>query len=252
MADAHVAALRSSVARLREVVARLDDDGVTRRAYPAEWTIADVLSHLGSGAVITQRRLEDTLAGVPTPEDFAPGVWDEWNAKTPVAQRDDALVADAALLARVEAVTPEEAGGLIFAMGPMSLDFAGFVGMRLNEHALHVWDIEVVDDPAATLPQQAAALVVDNLGLIARFTGRPTGDTTTITVATADPGRVFTVALDPDSVTFGPASDAGPADLELPAEAFVRLVYGRLDPDHTPPGEHGAALDVLRRVFPGP
>jgi uncharacterized protein (TIGR03083 family) len=252
MADAHVAALRSSVARLRQVVSRLDDADVTRRAYPAEWTIADALSHLGSGAVITQHRLEDTLTGAPTPDEFAPGVWDEWNAKTPVEQRDDALAADAALLARVEAVTSEEAGRLTFAMGPMTLDFTDFVGMRLNEHALHVWDVEVVGDPAATLPRQVAELVVDNLGLIARFTGRPTGDTTTITVATADPGRVFTVALEPDSVTFGPGSGAGSTDLEVPAEAFVRLVYGRLDPEHTPPGAHGAALDVLRRVFPGP
>jgi uncharacterized protein (TIGR03083 family) len=252
VADAHVAALRSSVSRLRDVVSRLGDADVTRRAYPAEWTIADVLSHLGSGAVITQRRLEDTLAGTPTPDDFAPGVWDEWNAKTPVAQRDDALAADAALLARLEAVTSEEAGRLTFAMGPMSLDFADFVGMRLNEHALHVWDVEVVDDPAATLPRQAAEIVVDNLSLIARFTGRPTGDSTTITVATTDPVRVFEVALEPDSVTFGPGSDTDSVDLELPAEAFVRLVYGRLDSEHTPPGDHGAALDVLRRVFPGP
>jgi uncharacterized protein (TIGR03083 family) len=252
VADAHVAALRSSVTRLREVVARLTDADVTRRAYPAEWTIAEVLSHLGSGAVITQRRLEDTLAGVPTPDDFAPGVWDEWNAKTPVAQRDDALAADAALLARVEAVTPEQARSVTFTMGPMTLDFADFVGMRLNEHALHVWDVEVVDAPAATLPEQAAEIVVDNLDLIARFTGRPTGDTTTITVATTGPRRVFTVTLDPGSATFGPGSEAGPADLELPAEAFVRLVYGRLDSEHTPPGEYGAALDVLRRVFPGP
>ena len=33
------------------------------RAYPSEWTIADVLSHVGSGAVIMQRRLDDSLAG---------------------------------------------------------------------------------------------------------------------------------------------------------------------------------------------
>jgi uncharacterized protein (TIGR03083 family) len=252
VADARVTTLRSSVSRLQEVVARLDDADVTRRAYPSEWTVADVLSHLGSGAVITLRRLEAALTGVPTPDDFAPRVWDEWNARTPVAQRDDALAADAALLARLESVTAEEAGRLTFALGPMSLDFSEFVGMRLNEHALHVWDVEVVDDPAATLPQQAAEFVVDNLGLIARFTGRPTGDSTTITVATTDPVRVFAVALETDSVTFGPGSDAGSTDLELPAEAFVRLVYGRLDPEHTPPGEHGAALEVLRRVFPGP
>ena len=50
-----------------------------------------MLSHLGSGAVIMQRRLEDTLAGQAMPDDYAPGVWDTWNAKTPVEQRDDAL-----------------------------------------------------------------------------------------------------------------------------------------------------------------
>lgn len=252
MADPGVAALRSSVTRLREVASSLGDADLTRRAYPSEWTTADVLSHLGSGAVITQRRLEDTLAGAPTPDDFAPGVWAEWNAKTPTAQRDDALVADAALLARLEAVTPEQAGSLTFAMGPMTLHFADFVGMRLNEHALHVWDIEVVDDPTATLPRQAAEQVVDNLDLIARFTGRPTGDAATITVATTEPSRVFAVALDPGSVTFGPGSDADTVELALPAEAFVRLVYGRLDLEHTPPGAHGPALDVLRQVFPGP
>jgi hypothetical protein len=43
------------------------------------------------------------------------------------------------------------------------------------------------------------------------------------------------------------------ASLRLPAEAFVRLVYGRLDADHTP--ESVAAedidLDDLRAAFPG-
>ena len=40
-------------------------------------------------------------------------------------------------------------------------------------------------------------------------------------------------------------------DLVLPSEALVRLVYGRLDPDHTPPVRGPADLDVLRRAFPG-
>jgi hypothetical protein len=41
--------------------------------------------------------------------------------------------------------------------------------------------------------------------------------------------------------------------LDLPAEAFVRLVYGRLDPDHTPDAvtATGVDLDLLRRTFPG-
>ena len=95
-------------------------------------------------------------------------------------------------------------------MGPLTLDFAQFVAMRLNEHAFHTWDIEVATDPTATIPRQAAELVVDNLDLIARFTATPTGDTTTITVATTDPARRFLVELTPESVTFGPSnSDAG-------------------------------------------
>ena len=42
--------------------------------------------------------------------------------------------------------------------------------------------------------------------------------------------------------------------LHLPAEAFVRLVYGRLDADHTPHRVQadGLDLDDLRKVFPGP
>ena len=249
---AHVDALRTSVERLRNLASSMDERELTAGAYPTEWTVAQVLSHLGSGAVITQRRLEDALAGEDTPDDFAPGVWDTWNAKGPVAQRDDALAADVALLARIEAVPPEERNTFAFAMGPMTLDFAQFVGMRLNEHAFHTWDIEVVADPAATIPVPVAALVADNLELVARFTGRPTGDTTTITVATTDPERRFTVELTPGGVALTPGAAAESPDVELPAEAFARLVYGRLDVEHTPASERGRALDILRRLFPGP
>jgi uncharacterized protein (TIGR03083 family) len=249
---AHVEALRSSVERLRALAAPLSEQQLTAGAYPTEWTVAQVLSHLGSGAVIMQRRLEDALAGEDTPADFAPGVWDSWNAKSPVAQRDEALQADAALLARIDAVPAGERERFTFAMGPMSFGFAQFVALRLNEHAFHTWDIEVVDDPAARLPAPVAALVVDNLDLVARFTGKPTGDTATITVETAEPTRGFTVGLTPEAVTFTPAAVGSSANLRLPAEAFARLVYGRLDAEHAPAGAEGREIGVLRLVFPGP
>ena len=249
--EAHVKALGSSVGRLRALVETLGDGDLTTRAYPSEWTMADVLSHLGSGAVITHRRLEDTLAGRETPDDHAPGVWDQWNAKTPAAQRSDALVADAGLLARLEEVPLEARDRVSFAMGPMTLTFADFVGMRLNEHAFHTWDIEVVGDPSATLPSEAAALVVDNVELVARFTARPTGDTQTISVRTTDPARAFAVDLTPDAASLRRSDTASNADVELPAEAFARLVYGRLDPHHTRPIQNSETLDQLRQVFPG-
>jgi uncharacterized protein (TIGR03083 family) len=250
--QAHVEALRSSVERLEKLAMPLTEAQLNGRGYPTEWTVAQVLSHLGSGAVIMQRRLKDSLAGNDTPEDFAPGVWDAWNAKTPVQQRDDALEADAALLDRIDAVPANGRGRFTFAMGRMTFGFGQFVGLRLNEHAFHTWDIEVVNDPAATLPAPVAALVVDNLDLIARFTAKPTGDTVTITVATTDPERDFTVDLTQEAATLTRSAAASTADLRLPAEAFARLVYGRLDPKHAPPAAHGSAVDTLRQVFPGP
>src|SRR4051812_184532 len=252
MADTRIEALRASVARLHALTLGMTEGDLARQAYPAEWTIADVLSHLGSGAVIHQRRLHDVLAGQDTPDEFSRRVWDEWNAKSPTAKRDDALAADAVLLAHIDAVTPDEREKFELALGAIAVDFDGFVGLRLNEHAVHTWDIDVVAEPSATIPAQLAELVVDNLGLIARFTGKPTGETATITIATTDPDRGFRVALTPEGVTFDPTTETDAADVRLAAEAFVRLVYGRLDAKHTPAGNHGTALDTLRHVFPGP
>jgi len=252
MADARIEALRSSVDRLRTLVSPMSDADLTRPAYPSEWSVADVCSHIGSGAVIMHRGLDDTLAGSAAPDNFAPQVWDSWNAKTPAAQRDDALAADAAFLAGIENVTAEQRAAFSLNMGPMKLGFDAFVGMRLNEHAFHVWDIEVALDPSATIPPQVAAVVVDNLEMIARFSAKPTGATTTVTVATTEPPRSFTVALSPESVTFTPSAGPGAAGVALTAEAFARLVYGRLDPRHTPDGVDDPAIGVLRHVFPGP
>jgi len=46
--------------------------------------------------------------------------------------------------------------------------------------------------------------------------------------------------------------EPGPSELRLPAEALIRLVYGRLDEAHTPPAETaGIELDDLRQIFRG-
>ncbi len=257
MADT-LAALRSSVTRLHNLTESLDEDGLRRPAYPKEWTVAHVLSHLGSAAVIMQRRFEDALAGRATPDDFSQDVWDTWNSKNPIAQRDDALAADAALLARFEAATADERANLVLVMGPMRLGFDAFVAIRLNEHAVHTWDIEVSDDPSATLPAESASLVVDNLDMIAGYTAQATpGPDVTVRVRTTEPERHFTITLTSDGATFAPSTDTTVSEsalVELPAEALIRLVYGRLDRLHTPPAVAGdtALLDRLRATYPGP
>ena len=98
-------------------------------AYPTDWTIADTLSHLGSGAVIFLRLVDDSLAGLDTPGDAFPAVWDEWNAKPPGQQGADALVADRALLDRLEGLDDDERRRLRTTLGPMDVDFDGLVAL---------------------------------------------------------------------------------------------------------------------------
>jgi hypothetical protein len=47
--------------------------------------------------------------------------------------------------------------------------------------------------------------------------------------------------------------DGSAGEVTMPAEALLRLAYGRLDPDHTPAGVTGddADLGTLRQIFPG-
>jgi uncharacterized protein (TIGR03083 family) len=251
--DDYRRALSASVNQLRELASGLDDAQLMAPAYPTEWSVADVLSHLGSGAVILRRRIDDACAGRTTPDDFGPTVWDEWNAKSVRAKVNDALVADRELIVRLDALTDDERENLTVSMGPMSFDISEFVGLRLNEHVMHTWDVMVAIDPSAKLSADAAGLVADNLQLIARFTARPTGATRQVTVQTTDPPRRFAIDLTPEAVTLATTAGGTIPDLTMATEAFARLVYGRLDAGHTPlvDGDPNV-LDELRRVYPGP
>ncbi len=247
-------ALRSSVDRLASLVQPLDDPALVSRSYPTEWTIADVMSHLGSGAVIFVRRLQASLEGTEPPDDFNQRTWDTWNAKSPRAKADDALAADVELMTVLETTAPADRARFTTTMGPMELDWDAFLGMRLNEHLLHEWDVGVSFDPTAPLATDGTAVVIDNLGLIARFTSKPEGDPRTVTIRTSEPDRGFLVTIEPDAVGFASTAPPAEPDLALPAESLIRLAYGRLDPDHTPSSVVGepTLLDQLRAVFPGP
>ncbi len=244
--------LTASVDRLRALVEGFDVEQLEAPSYDPGWTVADVLSHLGSGAVLMARRLEAALAGESLPDDVAQPVWDEWNAKSPRAKADDALAEDQRLEKAFASVSEAERARIEFPFGPMSVSFETAAGLRLNEHSLHTWDIEVMSDAGASLPADAAAVIIDNLGLIGRFAAKPTGDEREVRVRTTHPVRHFTVRLTPQSAELLDGDGGIAPDLELPAESFCRLVYGRLDPDHSPAVRaNGEVLDTLRRVFPG-
>jgi uncharacterized protein (TIGR03083 family) len=213
--------LGESIDRLRRVVEGRDPG---EPSYCDDWTVAQVLSHLGSGAVIGMARLE---GGEVDPEP----VWAEWNAKSPEAMVADGLAADAAFLARLEAPVTEP-----IRLGPMELGVDEFVGFRVNEHVVHTWDVEVTGDPTAALQPSAVPGLLDFLPTMAPWAGKPVGPPRDVVVTTAFPDRI---SLGDEQVTI--TDTDAPADLTLPAEALVRLVYGRLDD----------APDELRRAFPG-
>ena len=242
--------LRASVEHLRTVIDDNDDLDPNESAYPEEWTIADTMSHIGSGATIALRSFEDVVNGREIEAGFNQSVWDEWNAKSPSDQVKDALVADEALVLALEALPQEKRATFHTTMGPFDLDFDGFVALRLGEQALHTWDVEVSLDPAATLSDDVAEVVLEGLARLIGFTGKANGETKEVTVRTTGPARDFMIVFSGDAVSMVTKSHSGAVDLELPAEAFVRLVYGRLDADPTS-SQANNTLNDLRVAFPG-
>jgi uncharacterized protein (TIGR03083 family) len=243
--------LGDSVRHLEEVASRVDPTKYTSPAFPSDWTIADTFSHLGSGAVIGERRFEDSILDRESDPTFNASVWDEWNAKDPLDQVKDSLTSDAAFQSSLDAATDEQRRNFHFMMGPFAFDFDGLVGLRLGEHVLHTWDIEVAIDPLATLPNVAANAILDGVQFIVARIGKPTGEAREVTLRTVDPVRDFTLVLDVDAVDLVESPHEGSVDLQLPAESLVRVIYGRLDEKHSPASVTGDVVNFLRLVFTG-
>ncbi len=243
-------ALHASVERLRSIVESLDPIQLSAPAYPSEWTIADTLSHLGSGAVIMRATLDAIVSGIPVAPGYSQTVWDEWNAKSPADQAAGVVGADHALLERAEALTESQRASLQFPFGPMTVSVPEALGMRLNEHAVHTWDVEVMLDPAAVLSEGSSRVILGSLPMIARFAAKDDGVARSVTVRTSEPTKEFVLATGAGSVSLHPGAGDGPV-VEMPAESFVRLVYGRLDTDHTPAALDPAEIASLRPLFPG-
>lgn len=271
-------ALAGSHDRLSELVQGLDGAGLRRPSYCEGWSIAQVLSHLGSGAQAFQAALDSVVDGEPPlSRDAMPAIWDRWNAMAPEEQAEGFLATDGQLVEALENLG-DRLDDLEFTLfGAFQVDAAGFLAFRLGEHALHAWDVAVALDPTATLDADAAALLVDRLpetvGRMGTLDGavgleRPF----TVSVRTAGPPRSFDLTID-DAVRLEPVGDGAAqagsgsesasdpananggarAQLHLPAEALVRLVYGRLDPAHRPElsPEEFATVETLRQVFRG-
>jgi uncharacterized protein (TIGR03083 family) len=259
---AWIAALRSSHERLASLVRPLTAEQLREPSYCSDWTIAQVLSHLGSSAEIGLMTIPVAL-GEAEPlggEAFRP-VWDSWNAKSPDEQAADCLIADERQVVTLEQLSDADLARIRLPFIGLELDAAGLIRLRLGEHALHTWDVAVSADPAATVAPDAVALLVDTVPeFIAPRLGKPQGEEFRNRIITTSPDRDYLLTVtETVSMTGWPwqeqeaAAELGLPELRMPAEALLRLAYGRLDPEHTPAdvAADPADLDRLRKVFPG-
>jgi uncharacterized protein (TIGR03083 family) len=252
-AKAWIAALRGSQQRLASMVGELSPGQLREPSYDAGWNVSHVLSHIGSQAEIAQHLLSALLAGqpVPGPETFQP-IWAVWDARSPDEQAAQCLLADAEHVRQLEQLTDEQLAGIHFQFFGMDFDAVGLVWLRLGEHAVHSWDIAVSFDDKAEVAPQAVELLVNTIARVASR-GTPAGVPFQAGFITSAPEREFVLEVG-DTVTMDTAPVADTPTIALPAEALLRLVYGRLDPKHTPPVEAVSGhvdLDLVRRVFPG-
>jgi uncharacterized protein (TIGR03083 family) len=263
-----IAILRQSHDRLDKLVGALTPEDIRAQSYDTEWSIAQVLSHLGSGAEIALMTLPGALGeGAPASREVFPAVWEVWNAKNPDEQAADGLAWDEKYVRTLEELTDAQLANIdLDFFGMMRLDAIGVLRMRLSEHALHSWDVEVSGDSAATLQLAAVELLLDGVPqFVERRAGQPLGEPFSVRITTTDPARDY-VLTSGESVTMsewpgdaGPAGATGAPDdgevphVRMPAEALLRLVYGRLDAEHTPAAVSGDAdtLTKLRAIFPG-
>ncbi len=256
--DPWLSAALSSHERLAGTVRSFAPGQLEAPSYASEWSIAQVLSHLGSGAEIFSLFVRAGIEGAPSPgmAEFEP-IWEAWNARSPADQAADALVVDRDFLDEVVALDePARAAWHLDLMGA-DRGLSDVLQLRLREHVVHSWDIQVTLDDKAVLAPDATALIIDSLDELVGRVVRPPDVAVRALITTTGPSRRWLLTgEDSESMALkaaGEAATEGGVDLlEMPAEALVRLVYGRLDPAHTPVvGGDVDLLDILRRVFPG-
>ncbi|MFL6054021.1 MAG: maleylpyruvate isomerase family mycothiol-dependent enzyme [Actinoallomurus sp.] len=250
-----LAALNAASERLIKTVHDLSDDDLARPSFADGWSIAQVLSHLGSaaeiGMMLVQRGIDgDTTA--PTAADARP-VWQRWDALSGRAQCTAWFEVDRRhreLLAALDAQQLESVRVPYFAG---LLGMPAYAGYRLSEQSVHAWDIEVALDPTATIPVSEVELLWERLDLVAtRFRDADVlRRLAPKRLAVRLPGRALTLDLDTELHLRDGAPADPAASVAGPAEAVLRLVYGRNRPEDDVTVTGDLTLHDLRRLFPG-
>ena len=252
--DLTITELRANHDRLAAFVADIEEGQLKGPSGASEWTIADVLSHLGSGAEIQRHTIAKALGdGGDAPSNQE--IWDRWNALPPTEQATEFVEADDRLVALYESLTDEQRETTTVDLGflPAPVPIVTPLAMRLNEQTLHGWDARVGIDPTATLGEEGAELMFRHYATTTSFLLGFIGKSDRLEQALRLALRGYTLVID-DGVTVEEGTLGTTATYSGPIEAVLRLLAGRLAPDQTPDDVRvtgNVTLEELREVFPG-
>lgn len=258
LTDRTIEALRAEHDTLAALVGQLSDAELAGPSGASEWTAAQVLSHLGSGAEIALAGYQARFTGSPAPaDDFNQQVWDRWNTMAAADQASGFVASDDALVAALEDLSSEQRESITVDLGFLAepLPLGAVLAMRLNEAVQHGWDVRVGLDPTAVIAESTAAVLAEHfaggLGFLLGFTGKADALASPAVIDLRDAGYALHVQ---DRVRLTGATGESTATFIGPLESAVRLFGGRLSPKYTPDAVDvvgNLTLDDLRRVFPG-
>jgi uncharacterized protein (TIGR03083 family) len=236
--------------------------GWTEQSACSEWQVYQVISHIGSQPEIHLGTLNAGLHGAPPmTDDDRKAIWARFDAMKP----EDVLPAfkanNDAFVALVDSLGEEDLGKTIpWIFGPTPL--ASVLAGRLNEQALHTWDVKWIHDkqakvtPAA-VPDLLEVNVPSRVGRLAQPAQAEALVGKTIQFLYSQPDGAVSVAVAADGAQVTPGkADAPDLTVELPAEALIRLIWGRYNvAAGVASGElklsQPALADALQKLFPG-
>lgn len=253
LVDRVIAAIRLNHDVLVALIPNLDEEHLTGPSGASEWTVAQVLSHLGSGAEINRKPLA-RAAGEEVAEEDNQEIWARWDGSGPLDQAAGFVEHDSAYLETVEGLSDAQKASLTVDLGflPEPVPLLVALGMRLSEIANHAWDVRVGLDPNAEIDDESAAVLVElyqgPLAFLLGFAAKP--DQVDGEAQVAVPGAGLVIA---DAVSVVPSVANPTATLTGPQGAVVRLLSGRLTAERSEGVEvtGEVSLDDLRKVFPG-
>lgn len=250
-----VSALGDAHERLALIVNDLSPDDMNFQSYEKDHTITQLLCHLGAGAETGLAAFRAAARGLPPPSpDVLNAIRKVWANRAPEHVASEVLAADEQYIRFLENMPDDELVALRIFLYIRKVGIVPVVRPRLGELAIHAWDIETVYEPATLVAADAVDLLVRDLAELPPWFGKPQGRNFRVQVTTESPECHFVIDVN-ERVTVVSGKPAGAVDghLIMPAEALVRLVFARLDPERTPEVEAvgEVSLDDVRAIFPG-